>query len=218
MSDANVPTGGRAVPAKKPLPPWVKKAITVVAAILVVVIAYYVLAAFVPRWWAQRIAGLAGGGLVRGTLWGLLFGVLCTAVPIALFAWIWQVRRWKYHRTLQIGLAVLALVVAIPNLMTLSIVLGGGNAAHAGERILDVEGPGFRGASLVGAIVGVLLALAFIAGVDRYRKRGRDLHEAREGLERQRVDQERLDEQRRAEQELGRDPGDVPPGSHQARS
>jgi hypothetical protein len=42
--------------------------------------------------------------------------------------------------------------------MTLSIVLGRGNAAHAGERILDVEAPAFRGGSLAGAIVAVLLS------------------------------------------------------------
>ena len=39
--------------------------------------------------------------------------------------------------------------------MTLGIVLGISDAAHAGDRILDVEGPGFRLWSLIGAIVGV---------------------------------------------------------------
>lgn len=217
MSDVNVPTSSTK-PARKPWPPWVKKAIRIVLALLVLVVAYYILAALVPRWWAQRIAGLVEGGFVRGTLWGLIFGVLCTAIPVVLFFWIWQVRRLKYHRTLQICLGVLALAVAIPNLMTLSIVLGGGNAAHAGERILDVEAPGFRGASLIGAIVGALLAVAVLVAVHRYRKRGRDLNEARDGLERHRLEQERLAEQRRAEQELGRGPGDVPPGSHRAHS
>ena len=47
----------------------------------------------------------------------------------------------------------LAVLLAIPNLMTLGIVLGTGNAAHAGDRILDVEAPAFRGATLVGALI-----------------------------------------------------------------
>ena len=43
--------------------------------------------------------------------------------------------------------------------MTLSIVLGRGNAAHAGDRILDVEAPAFRGGTLAGAVVAGLLVV-----------------------------------------------------------
>lgn len=159
--------------------PWLKKTITVVATLLVLVITYFVLAAFLPRWWAQRIAGLAEGGFSRGILWGLLFGILCTAIPLVLLVWVWQVRGWKFGRGVQIALTVLALVVAIPNLMTLSVVLGGGNAAHAGERIMDVDAPGFRGASLVGAVIGVLVFVLLVVTTVRYRKRGKDLRAAR---------------------------------------
>jgi len=210
MTDKNV---GESAP-RRGLPSWAKKTIAVVVALIVLVIAYYALAAFVPRWWAQRIAGLAEGGFTRGVLWGLLFGILCTAVPIALLAWIWQVRNWRYHRGLQIAMGVLALVVALPNLMTLTIVLGSGNGAHAGERILDVDAPGFRGATLIGAIVGALLAVVFIVALTRYRKRGRDLKQVRRDLEQSRIDEERLDARREAEKELGRRTDDVPPGSH----
>lgn len=164
--------------------PWLKKTITVVATLLVLVITYFVLAAFLPRWWAQRIAGLAEGGFSRGILWGLLFGILCTAIPLVLLVWVWQVRGWKFGRGVQIALTVLALVVAIPNLMTLSVVLGGGNAAHAGERIMDVDAPGFRGASLVGAVIGVLVFVLLVVTTVRYRKRGKDLRAARADLER----------------------------------
>ncbi|WP_241385657.1 hypothetical protein [Rhodococcus sp. CH91] len=210
MTDKNV---GESAP-RRGLPSWAKKTIAVVVALIVLVIAYYALAAFVPRWWAQRIAGLAEGGFTRGVLWGLLFGILCTAVPIALLAWIWQVRNWRYHRGLQIAMGVLALVVALPNLMTLTIVLGSGNGAHAGERILDVDAPGFRGATLIGAIVGALLAVVFIVALTRYRKRGRDLKQVRRDLEQSRIDEERLGARREAERELGRRTDDVPPGSH----
>ncbi|MBS9373814.1 hypothetical protein [Rhodococcus sp. B50] len=209
MTNSDVETGSR-----KGLPPWAKKTIAVVVALIVLVIAYYALAAFVPRWWAQRIAGLADGGFTRGVLWGLLFGILCTAIPISLLAWIWQVRNWRYHRGLQIVFGVLALVVALPNLMTLAVVLGTGNGAHAGERILDVDAPGFRGATLIGAILGALAAMVFVVALTRYRKRGRDLKQARVDLERRRVEQERLDARRDAEKELGRSVDDVPPGSH----
>lgn len=210
MSDASIRSGE----SRQGLQPWMRKTIAVVVTLLGLVIAYFLLAAFVPRWWALRIAGLAEGGFTRGILWGLVFGILCTAIPLILFGWIWQVRSWKYRRGLQILLGVIAVLVAVPNLMTLSVVLGGGNAAHAGERILDVDAPGFRGASLVGAILGVLVAVIFFASVYRYRKRGRDLNRVKGDLEQQRIEEGRAEERRRAERELARDPGDVPPGAH----
>ena len=48
--------------------------------------------------------------------------------------------------------------------MTLGIVVGSGGGAHAGERILDVEGGGFRAGSLMGAMLAVVLvsAVAFL--------------------------------------------------------
>ena len=47
--------------------------------------------------------------------------------------------------------------------MTLSVVFGGNSAAHAGERIMDVEAPGFRGASLVGAIIVIPVFIGVVA-------------------------------------------------------
>ena len=66
---------------------------------------------------------------------------------------------------------VVAIVLALPNLMTLGIVLGRGNAAHAGDRILDVEAPAFRGGTLGGALLaGALVGL--IAWLAASRRRG----------------------------------------------
>ena len=47
-----------------------------------------------------------------------------------------------------------------PNLLTLGIAIGSGHAAHAGERTLDVDAPGFRGASLAGVIGGAFAVAA----------------------------------------------------------
>jgi hypothetical protein len=58
--------------------------------------------------------------------------------------------------------------------MTLGIVLGTGSAAHAGERILDVEGPNFRAFTLVGAILGAVavVGLRYLMA-SRRRAKGR---------------------------------------------
>jgi hypothetical protein len=90
-------------------------------------------------------------------------------VPIALVILILRWRRtWK---TIAVALFI-AIVFALPNLMTLSIVLGRGNAAHAGDRTLDVDAPAFRGGSLAGALLActVLGLIAYLI-VSRNRAR-----------------------------------------------
>ncbi|MDF3306539.1 hypothetical protein [Rhodococcus sp. T2V] len=166
-------------PAKSGLPSWAKKAIGIAVLLVVLVIAYFILAAYLPRAWAQNVGGMADGSFGGGILWGLLFGTLCTLLPLLLFRGAWRLFRKRRFKPVQIVLLVLGVVVVLPNLLTLSVVLGGNSAAHAGERIMDVDAPGFRGASLAGAIIGVVLFLG-VAGVSfTYRKRGEDLAEMR---------------------------------------
>jgi hypothetical protein len=124
----------------------------VVAGVLVAVL--LIGAAFLPRWWAQRIGDQVQGSIVAGTIAGLVYGFVFTLLPLAL---LWAAFRifgsWR-ARVASFGAIVL---LAAPNLLTLGIVLGSGSGAHAGDRILDVEGPGFRGGSFFGALAAVAL-------------------------------------------------------------
>ncbi|MGW4120516.1 permease [Nocardia sp. NPDC004711] len=151
---------------------WRNRIIGGVVAAVVLWLVYLMLAAFIPRWWAQRIGEWVSGSFAKGIWYGLIMGAVCTAVPLFLF--LAAGLRWRKRGGMFIagGAAVLAIVIAIPNLMTLTIVWGNSNAAHAGERILDVDGPGFRGATLAGAIVAALLFLlvAFLLGRRRFRR------------------------------------------------
>ncbi|WP_067518512.1 permease [Nocardia uniformis] len=139
---------------------------------------YVILAAFIPRWWAQRIAEMVGGGFGKGIWYGLILGIVCTAVPLLLLlssVMIWKKRAGRFIAG---AMAILAIVTAVPNLMTLTIVLGNSNAAHAGERILDVDAPGFRGACLAGAIIAAaLFALVAFLVVRRGLRRHRAIKE-----------------------------------------
>ncbi|MFC7447796.1 hypothetical protein [Rhodococcus daqingensis] len=171
---AGVPAG------KKGLPGWARKAIAGLILVVVLVITYFILAAFLPRWWAQQAGALSSGSFTRGIAWGLMYGVLCTAVPLLLFFLAWRVRGRKYSRVIQVAAVILGIVAALPNLLTLTVVFGTNTAAHAGERILDVDAPGFRGASLVGAIIGVLAFAVFVARSVSYRRRGAELARLRE--------------------------------------
>ena len=123
----------------------------------------------IPRWWAQRIGEQVDGSIVTGTFVGLFYGFVFTLAPLLVLAAVFRWRRtW---RALVIALAVAA-VLALPNLMTLGIVVGRGNAAHAGDRILDVEAPAFRGGTLAGALLAAgLVGLVAYLFVSRRRAR-----------------------------------------------
>ncbi|MBF6127358.1 permease [Nocardia brasiliensis] len=144
------------------------------ALLVLLFVAYFILSAFIPRWWAQRIAEMVNGSFAKGIGWGLVYGGVCTLVPLLLLLFAGRVWRRRAGRFLAGAAVVIAALVAIPNLMTLTIVLGGSNAAHAGQRILDVDAPAFRGATLVGAIVAAVIWLAVLAlTVSRWWRRRR---------------------------------------------
>lgn len=154
----------------------VKRLLGVVAVIVAVWLVYLFLSAFLPRWWAQLIGNAVDGSFAAGAWWGLVTGAVFTLAPLLL---VWQSvlprRRWQ----VRLGFVVLAALLAAPNLMTLGVVLGTSSAAHAGERILDVDGPAFRGGTAWGAVIGALVALVVITMSVLYRRRGERLRELR---------------------------------------
>jgi hypothetical protein len=126
--------------------------------------------AFLPRWWSHRIADQANGSFTSGIGLGLFYGFAFTLVAlVVLWFGVRRVTSWK-GRLILLGVALL---IASPNLLTLGIVVGPGGAAHAGERTLDVDAPGFRASSLIGAVVAVLVAFA-VGLLLRSRRRSKE--------------------------------------------
>jgi hypothetical protein len=151
-------------------PDWGRRLLWAGVLLVVVAVAVLVASATVPRWWAQRIGEQVDGSITQGTLLGLFYGFVFTLVPIAIVIGILRWRRtWK---TVAVAVFV-GIVFALPNLMTLSIVVGRGNAAHAGDRTLDVDAPAFRGGTLAGALLAcALVGLIAYLIVSRNRARG----------------------------------------------
>ncbi|MFV0252016.1 MAG: hypothetical protein ACK5H2_01590 [Beutenbergiaceae bacterium] len=123
----------------------------VAVALAVVVL---VLSALIPRTWAQFVGNLVDGSLIRGTWMGVLAGLVFTLLPLLTVLAAWRSRAGQAWPVFWL---ICTAVLALPNLMTLWIVLGTGNSAHAGERILDVNGPGFRGGTATGAVIAAML-------------------------------------------------------------
>lgn len=152
-----------------------RRAITAAVVVVGALVAWWIIAATVPRWWAQRIGNVIDGRLTYGTFVGVVVGLLFTAVPLAVLwaGWRWR-KGWRDGGWKRFAVfVVVAALLATPNLATLGIVFGTRSAAHAGERILDVDGPGFRGGSLVGAVLGALAVggVMWLAGSRRRNKR-----------------------------------------------
>ncbi|HEU0305284.1 MAG TPA: hypothetical protein VFR32_11960 [Gaiellaceae bacterium] len=135
-------------------------------------------AAFIPRWWAHRVGDQANESFAGGIMLGLFYGFVFTVLPLLLI--VWGIRRRRSGRAWLFILAGAALL-ALPNLMTLGIVFGPGGAAHAGERTLDVKAPGFRNASLAGALLAVA-AIGFVWYLVSSRRRARAALERREPI------------------------------------
>jgi uncharacterized membrane protein (DUF485 family) len=173
---------------------WVRRIVLAVLLLTLAYIGFRVSAAFFPRWWAHRVGDQVDDSVTRGTLWGLFYGFVFTFVPALL---LFQVRRRFFSWTWRFIVAVIALALAAPNWLTLSVVAGNSKAAHAGERIFDVEAPGFRAGTLIGVIVGAVLAIIITATtmrMKRSRQQVKRLRGERDELRRAREDQAGDDE------------------------
>ena len=156
--------------AAPPTSDWKRKLIVTAVVVVAVLLGVLIASATIPRWWAQRIGDQVDESIVRGTMVGLFYGFLFNILPLLVLG---AVLRWRRSLRALVVAGAFALLLAIPNLLTLGIVLGTGNAAHAGERTLDVRAPAFRGASLAGALVAIGL-VALIAYLTYSRDRARD--------------------------------------------
>lgn len=152
---------------------WLTKAgktslIAIIVAAIVLVL-YWIAAAVLPRWWSQFIGARVNGDMSAGAGWGFTIGFLFSFVPTLVIAQAARpiFKNWK-AKAIVVGIGLL---LALPNWLTLWVVLGTNDAAHAAERTFDVDAPFFRGWSLAGAIVGVVVALFIVIMLAALKKR-----------------------------------------------
>lgn len=163
---------------------WVRRGVMILVAIVAVFIVYKIAASVLPREWAQRVGRQVDGSLTKGTLWGLFYGFVFSFVPLLLLV---QVRRKFLNWKAKVVVAVIAIALATPNWLTLSVVVGNSKAAHAGERTFDVNAPGFRSATLIGVVVGVVMALAIAGASIQLAHRRKQVRELKQQVKQQKA-------------------------------
>ncbi|WOC12310.1 hypothetical protein [Gordonia sp. MP11Mi] len=136
------------------------KVILGVGTVVIIVIGYFVLQRLLPDWWGTTMGNRINRSVTSGTFWGLFFGIIGSALPL-LLALLAIFSIGKTPRNIASWLlGVVSLLLLVPNLLTLAIVVGSGQGANAGRLHLDLDGPGFRGATLVGVIIGIVIGVA----------------------------------------------------------
>ncbi len=144
----------------------------VVVGALLTVLLYFVLSALIPRWWSQAVARQVGGRISAGVVIGLLYGFLFTFLPLIVLA---QARHRAFRWPAKVIIVLVAAALTAPNLMTLGIAVGNGNAARAGNRTLDVLAPAFRQATLWGVVLGAVAAVVVVTFSILWERRSREL-------------------------------------------
>ncbi|MDR6417245.1 hypothetical protein [Pseudarthrobacter sulfonivorans] len=148
---------------------WAARIILGSVALLVVVIAYFALAAILPVWWANVIRGQVQGNLGAGILVGMFYGFVFTFVPL-LVAWQATHKTVSWPWTAVILVAAVAL--ATPNLLTAGIMFGNSQAAHNGQRILGTEATWFPLWTQIAAIAAVVIFIVGAVLGKIWRQRG----------------------------------------------
>lgn len=174
MADSQLPVPDPA-PAQTPSGPkprWGLRIGLGAAALVLLAIAFMVGRSFMPVWWATRVTQQTQGSLSGGLLLGLSYGFIFTFVPLLIG---WQARykkvTWPWKSVI-LGLAVLT---ALPNLLTLGIYLNSSGAALKAQMMVDTSATWFPSWTLGGAIAGLVLFLGIAVFWHMWRSRGRKM-------------------------------------------
>lgn len=159
---------GEQTPRKKAN--WAGRIILGTVALLVLVIAYFALAAVLPVWWANVIRNQVQGNLGAGILVGMFYGFVFTLVPLLV---AWQATRKALAWPWKLVTLLTAVALAAPNLLTAGIMFGSSQAAHNGQRILGTEGTWFSLWTQISAIAAVVIFVAGLILGRIWRQRGR---------------------------------------------
>jgi hypothetical protein len=146
----------------------------------VVLVVFWLLALYLPGWWAGTIGDLVHGEFSLGAWWGLFFGTVFTLLPVIVIGQ--TIRRWDGWEP-PVLLTGLGILLAAPNWVTLWVALGADESARAAQLVLGAEAPGFRGGTAWGALLGGLLGVVLLLLWRGWRRRGKQLRQLKHDRE-----------------------------------
>lgn len=166
----------QSLPAQDPAktPPWLFRIIAAAVAAVVLVVGYLVASVTAPMPWAEAVVGQLGGEPANSVPLGMLYGFTFTFFPLLL---AWQCRRRRLGKGVRIALAAAAVLLTIPNLLTLGVMYGGSQSAVE-ARALWLAGANWFGTwSQIFMLLGAVCAIAGIVAVRTWLRRGREVRE-----------------------------------------
>ena len=159
---------------KAKMSPALARAMTAAAAVVVLIIGYLAASATVPLLWAQFIGEQIGGQSANGILLAMFYGFTFSFVPLLI---AWQARRRKLNKWVRVALGVAAVVLTLPNVLTLGVMYGGTQTAVQARAVWTIGAHWFGTWSQIFMLAGVMGAVAVIVlGRARSRRR-RNVHQ-----------------------------------------
>lgn len=174
-SDIPAPTTAAERPPQSPTatkPRWGLRIGLGAAGLALLAVAFLLIRLFLPVWWATRIANQTQGSLSGGLLLGLTYGFVFTFIPLVI---AWQARYKKISWPWKWAIIGVAVLVALPNLLTLGIYLNSSGAAQKARLMIDTSAIWFPSWSIGGAVAGALLFAGIATFWHMWRSRGRKL-------------------------------------------
>lgn len=162
---------------QKPKANWGMRITIAVVLVVVALIAYWILSTFLPIWWANTISQQVGGNVGGGILLGLIYGFVFTFLPLLV---LWQARHKKISWAWKGILAIIAVLLSSPNLLTLGIMIGTTETAHNAQRIFGTQATWFPQWTMIGAIIAAALFVVVMIWSLMWSKRGRDIRKLKE--------------------------------------
>lgn len=188
-----IPVSAPAV--KEKMPVWVFRTILGAVAAVVLVVGYLIGSVTVPLMWATSIRDQIGGQLGNSIPLGMFYGFVFSFVPILL---AWQVRRRNLNKWVRIALAALAVLLTIPNLLTLGVLYGGTQTAADARSIWANSANWFGTWSQTFMLAGVVCAVAIIVLGRMWLRRGRKIREIKAAEKLVRQNQQSQDKEAKA--------------------
>ncbi|WP_139346696.1 hypothetical protein [Sinomonas mesophila] len=159
---------------------WGARIVVVLVLAVTAVLTYLVLAADLPRWWAETVRSQIGGQSGAGIPLGMFYGFVFTLVPLLV---AWQATHRRTAWPIRLAIVLVAVALALPNLLTLAIVTGTSEGAHTAQRILGTDAPWFTVWSGAAAIAGAVVFLVLLLAWTLWRRRGRRIKELKQRTE-----------------------------------